>query len=64
MTASLAPASADLSVELLSWINTHLRDQVEEEQQVRESHTGARMKSFLVAGLWGGTLAALQVFGW
>ena len=64
MTASISPASADLSVELLSWINTQLRDQVEEEQEVRESHSGARMKSILVAGLWGCTLAALQVFGW
>lgn len=63
MIASLAPASTELSVELLSWINAELRDQVE-DQKARESQTGARTKSLLVAGLWGVTLAALQVFGW
>lgn len=61
MTTSYA--TTELSVSLLSWINEELRKEVQRREELeRKPRFITNFKTFLVAGVWGGTLLALKLF--
>jgi len=58
-----AYATAEISVSFLSWINDELRKEVQRREEAEKAtRLVTSFKTFLVAGVSGGTLLALKLF--
>jgi hypothetical protein len=58
-----AYATTEISVSFLSWINEELRREVEKRKEIESPpRVVTSFKTFLVAGVSGGTFLALKLF--